>query len=121
MSQVIVSGPQHQRAIEDTGILTQTSTAGTVAVTGSTIDARQWLTIVYTIIVATHDVDWSVWGANSADYSDEVQVLAPVKVTAGSNSSYTANPAPFAYYRVKIIDDVGASHGLCTVRGICKG
>lgn len=103
-----------------TGAVQQASTNATANVAGVEIDATQYRTVCYTIAVATHDVDWSVFGANSADYSDEVAVLAATKVAAGANSSYSASPAPFRYYRVKIIDDVGGTHGTATVNGICK-
>jgi hypothetical protein len=98
----------------------QTSTNATVVVTGAELDVTQYKTVAYTAIAATHDVDWSVFGANAADYSDEVAVLAATKITAGSNASYTANPAPYRYYRVKVIDDVGGTHGTITVNGIAK-
>lgn len=99
----------------------QNSTNVTAVVTGSGIDARAYRTVAYTIAIATHDVDWSVFGANASDYSDEIAVLAATKVAAAAFSSYVANPAPFAYYRVKIIDDAGGTHGAATVRAIAKG
>lgn len=98
----------------------QASTSGTVVVAGAEIDATQFKTVAYTAIAATHDVDWSVFGANVADYSDEVAVLSATKIAVGANASYTANPAPYRYYRVKVIDDVGGTHGTITVNGIAK-
>ena len=78
-------------------------------------------TVCYTAIAATHDVDWSVFGANVSDYSDEVAVLAATKIASfRANASYTASPAPYRYYRVKVIDDVGGTHGAITVNGIAK-
>ncbi len=103
-----------------TGAIAQTSTASTAVATGAELDATQCRTVCYTIAAATHDVDWSVFGANAADYSDEVAVLAATKVALGTNSSYTASPAPFRFYRVKLIDDVGGTHGVATVNGIAK-
>jgi hypothetical protein len=96
------------------------STASTVVVAGSEIDARAWTSVSYTIAVATHDVTWSVFAANAADYSGEVAVLSPASVVAAATSSYAVALAPFSYYRVKIIDTVGASHGTATVYGIAK-
>lgn len=98
----------------------QTSTSGTVVVAGAEIDATQCKTVCYTGVAATHDVDWSIWGANAADYSDEVAVLAATKIAAGASGSYTASPAPFRYYRVKVTDDVGGTHGTLLVNGVAK-
>ncbi len=103
-----------------TGAIPQASTNATVVVAGAEIDATQFRSVCYTIAVATHDVDWSVFGANASDYSDEVAVLAATKVSAGANSSYSVAQAPFRYYRVKIVDDVGGTHGTATVNGIAK-
>jgi hypothetical protein len=103
-----------------TGAVVQVSTNATAVVAGAEIDATQLRTVCYTIAVATHDVDWSVFAANASDYSDEVAVLNATKVSAGGNGSYTASPAPYRYYRVKIIDDVGGTHGQATVNGIAK-
>lgn len=103
-----------------TGACAQTSTASTVVVTGTDLDATQFRSVSYTIIVATHDVDWSVFGANVSDYSDEVAVLTATKVDLSTSSSYSVSQAPFRYYRVKIIDDVGGTHGSVTVNGVAK-
>lgn len=99
----------------------QASTASTAVVTGSGLDTGPHLTACYTIKVATNAIKWSVFGANVSDYSDEVAVLSAATVASGANSSYTASPAPFRYYRVKIIDDSGGVHGTATVNGIAKG
>lgn len=98
----------------------QLSTASTVVLAGCEFDARAWTSLTYTIAVSTHDVTWSVWGANASDYSDETAVLTAVSVVAAAFSSYAVSLAPYAFYRVKIIDTVGASHGTATVRGIVK-
>ncbi len=87
---------------------------------GAETDARVWFSLCYTIKVITNPVTCSVWGANAADYSDEVAVLSPVSVAASAASSYAVAPAPYSYYRVKIIDTSGGSHGVATVRGIAK-
>lgn len=99
----------------------QASVDAVTVVTGSEIDARPWRSLAYTIKVATNTIAWTVWGANAADYSDEVTVLSSAPVVAGAASSYTASPPPFAYYRVKIASNVGGVHGTATVRGIAKG
>jgi len=103
-----------------TGPVVQASTAATVVAAGAEIDATQLVSVCYTIIVATHDIDWSIFAANVNDYSDETAVLSATKVTAGSNSSYAVAQAPYRYYRVKIIDDVGGTHGTATVNGVAK-
>lgn len=103
-----------------TGAVSATSTSSTAVATGAELDATQFASVCYTIIVATHDVDWSVFGANVSDYSDEVAVLTATKVSAGANGSYTVAQAPFRFYRVKIIDDAGGSHGVCTINGVAK-
>lgn len=99
----------------------QASTASTVVVASSDLDARAWRALSYTVAVATQAIKWSVFGANASDFSDEVAVLAATTVAAGANSSYSVAPPPFSYYRVKIIDDSGGVHGTATVRGIVKG
>ena len=60
-------------------------------------------------------------GANKADFSDEVEVQAEETVNAGSNSSYSATPAPYGYYRAKIKSAVADTHGVATINGIAKG
>ena len=98
----------------------QLSTASTVVLAGCEFDARTWTSLAYTISVITNDVTWSVWGANAANYSDESAVLTATSVVAATNSNYVVSLAPFSFYRVKIIDTVGASHGTATVRGGVK-
>ncbi len=84
------------------------------------IDAGPWLSLAYTISVATNDLDWEVFGANAADYSDEVSVQAEAQVNAGASASYAVQVAPYRYYRVKIKAAVGGSQGTATVVGIAK-
>ena len=98
----------------------QASTSSTAVVAGTEMDATQFGILSYTAVVATHDVDWSVFGANKSDYSDEVAVLSATKISAGGNSSYSTANAPYRYYRVKVIDDVGGTHGTITVNGLAK-
>jgi hypothetical protein len=98
----------------------QASTNATVVLAGCGFDARPWTSIAYTIAVATQAVTWSVFGANAADYSDEQIVQAAASVAAAGTGTYVAALAPYAYYRVKIIDTVGGTHGTATVRGIVK-
>lgn len=98
----------------------QTSTSATVVVAGAELDATFFNSISYTFIAATHDVDVSVFGANQPDYSDEVAVYTATKVAAGATGSYTQSPTLYRYYRVKVIDDVGGTHGTVNVSGVAK-
>lgn len=98
----------------------QLSTASTVVVADSELDARFASTLAYTIVVITQAIKWSVFGAHASDYSDEVAVLAATTVAAGAASSYAVSPPPYSYYRVKLIDDSGGVHGTATVRGVAK-
>lgn len=98
----------------------QLSTASTAVVTDSGLDTGAFTSVAYTVTVATQAIKWSVFGANSSDYTDEVAVQAATTVAAAASGSYTATPAPFRYYRVKIIDDSGGVHGTATVRGVAK-
>ena len=84
------------------------------------MDVRPWRSLSYTIVVATQAVNWSVFGANASDFSDEVAVLAAATVVAGATSSYASTQFPYAYARVKVIDTVGGVHGTATVYGIAK-
>lgn len=116
-----VTAGSRQVQIETVAPDAQASTASTAVVTGSEMDARPWRSVAYTIKVATNSVDWSVFGANASDYSDEVAVQAAATVAAGAASSYAVAQAPYSYYRVKIIDTSAPNHGTATVRGVMKG
>lgn len=96
------------------------SVAGATVLSGSEIDTGPYLSLSYTIKVATEDVDWQVFGANIADYSDEVSVQANASVAAAAVGSYSTTQAVWRYYRVKIKDTVGGTHGTATVSGIAK-
>ena len=41
-------------------------------------------------------------------------------MASGTASTYVVAQAPYAYYRVKIIDTVGNTHGTATLAGIVK-
>ncbi len=94
------------------------STAAVVA--GSAVDARPWDSLAYTIAIATQAVTWWVYGAHADNFSDEVIVDGPSNVAAAATDTYTVTPPPYAYYRVKIQDQVSGTHGTATVRGILK-
>lgn len=95
-----------------------TSTNSQVAL--APIDVISWQSLSYTIKIATNDVDWEVFGANAADYSDEVTVQAEATVAAAAVGSYSTAQAVWRYYRVKITSTVDGVHGAATVVGVAK-
>lgn len=115
---LVTPGAGVQVPVEEIAPAAQLSTASYVVLAGSELDARAWKSLSYTILVATQSVFWTVYGANSSDYSDEVVVQSEASVSAGASSSFSAAPPPFAYYRVKIKNNAGA--GTATLHGICK-
>lgn len=116
----VTAGGIRQVQIETVAPTGQLSTASTVVVTGSEMDARPWQSLAYTVVVATNAIKWSVWAANASDYSDEVAVLSAATVASGATSSYATTQAAYSYYRVKITDDSGGVHGTATIRGVMK-
>lgn len=74
----------------------------------------------YTIKVITNSVDWTVFGANLSDYSDEQVVQAEAAVAAGASGKYTEPQATYRHYRTKIKATVGGNQGTATVVGIAK-
>lgn len=84
------------------------------------IDTGPWLSLAYTIAVATNDLKWTVYGANASDYSDEQVVQSEATVTAGSTGTYAVAQAPYRYYRTKIKAATPSSQGTATVVGIAK-
>ena len=84
------------------------------------IDTGPWLSLAYTIKVVTNSVDWTVFGANASDYTDEQVVKTEAAVAAGATGTYAVAQAPYRYYRVKIKATVPDSQGTATVVGIAK-
>lgn len=99
----------------------QNSTAAYAVLAGSELDTRGYNSLAYTLKDATQTITFEVFGANLSDYSDEVIVSGPTDILATGSASYAVTPAPYAYYRVKIIDKVGGTHGVVTLSGIAKG
>ena len=121
MTATLVAGPGYaQKWVEYVAPVAQTSANADTVLTGSGLDARGWLTVCYTILIATNTVDWTVYGANLSTYADEVVVQAEASVVAGAASSYAVTPAPYGYYRVKIHSNAGGAHGTATLVGIAK-
>lgn len=84
------------------------------------IDTGPWKALAYTIKVATNSVDWTVFGANAADYSDEQIVQVEAAVAAAGKSAYVVAQAPYRYYRVKIKSTTPGASGTATVVGLAK-
>ena len=84
------------------------------------IDTISWQSLSYTIAVITDSIDWTVYGANQADYSDEVVVQAEAAVAAAAAGSYAVAQAVYRYYRVKIKSTVAETPGTATVVGVAK-
>jgi hypothetical protein len=120
MAEVTVTSGGRQVQVYTVAPAAQASAAAAAVVTGSGIDARPWGSVAYTVAVAAETIQWWVYGANASDYSDEVIVDGPSDVLAAAADSYAVAPAPYAYYRVKVADKVGGTHGTVTVRGIAK-
>jgi hypothetical protein len=118
-TQVVLAG-NRQVPIEVVSPVAQASANAAAVVTGCELDARGWNALSYTIKVITNAVDWVVYGANSSDYSDEVEVQAEATVAASGVGSYSVSLPPFLYYRVKIHSHVADTHGTATVVGVCK-
>jgi hypothetical protein len=108
-------------AIFDTVAVTaQDATDTLTAVSGSNLDARKRTSLSYTLKIATQNVRWSVFAANSEDYSDEAVVQAEATVTAGSVGTYSVAPAPFGFYRIKMRTAVAGVVGSATIAGLAK-
>jgi hypothetical protein len=121
MSTTLIQSANMPPALVTGAVGPQTSTASTVVVTGAEIDSTQCRALSYTAICATNAIKWSVFGANVSDYSDEVAVKSATTISGGANDSYSVSPPPFRYYRVKVVDDSGGTHGTITVNGVAKG
>lgn len=120
MTTVNVIAGNRQVPIEQVAPAAQASTNDPAVVAGSDLDMRGWRSLAYTILVAANTITWWVYGANAADFSDEVIVDGPSDVVADAADSYDVEQAPYAYYRVKIESKVDGAHGTATVRGIAK-
>lgn len=121
MTVQMIASAHRQVAVDAVGPLEQAGTNAAAVVTGSEVDARGWRSLAYTIAVADETLTWTVYGANQADFADEVVVNAGADVAAGAASSYAVAQAPYAYYRVKIVNKVADVVGTATVSAILKG
>ena len=98
----------------------QASTNAFVVVAGTEVDLAWARTLAFTIIVAGASVDWKVYGANRADYTDEIEVNSAT-VAAAARGNYTVSPVPYRNYRVKIKSTVADTPGNAGLYGIAKG
>lgn len=97
------------------------SAAAYADVAGSTIDARMFQSVSYTLVNAgPNTICWKVLGANAATFADAVEVQAEADVLNAGVASYNTQIAVWRYYKVQVKDKVAASHGTPTVRGIAK-
>jgi hypothetical protein len=121
MATVNVMAGNRQVPIEVVAPAAQASADAAAVVVGSALDMRGWRSLAYTLANITNTITWWVYGANAADFSDEVIVDGPSDVLAAASDSYAVSQTPYGYYRVKIMSKVAGSHGTCTIVGVAKG
>jgi hypothetical protein len=113
-------GLQIQRLADVVTPAGQLSTNAEVVVAGSAVDASCFETVSFTFSSATNSIDYTVYGSNDSAFAAEDLVQAAVTVAAGAGDGYAVTPAPYRYYRVKIVSTVADTHGTATVRGVAK-
>ena len=106
----------------DTSGSPQTTTASSVAVTGSDVDCALAVTLSYTITNSggANGITWSVTAGNASDFSDEQTVQNAANVAFGATGTFTVTNPPYRYYRAKCLDQVGGSHSTVFVKGVAK-
>ncbi len=98
----------------------QTSTSSYVV--AAAMDAQAATQVKWAANSATNDVTWEVYGSNSAVFAGEVLVHGPENVVALAASVSYLDAAPaYRYYRVKIKDTVGGTHGVAFITGLSLG
>ncbi len=120
MAETNISSGSRSAVGDVVGPIVQASTASIALVTGSALNASAYRSVAFTISVITNSVDYTIFGANVSDFSDEVIVQVATTVAAAATGSYAVPQAPFRYYRMKIIDTSGGSHGTATVNAVAK-
>lgn len=118
MSVVMAQSGGVQRALEQLSA-SQLSTNSFVAITGLALDMGAWRSLSVTAKTVTNNTDIGVYGANSADYSDEV-LLDTMQPTTSAPDSFADSYAPYRFYRCKIKATSGGSQGTATVTMIAK-
>ena len=116
----VVAGGRNVQ-VETLAPAAQASVNADAVLAGSGIDMRPWRSLAYTVRAASNDIDWTVYGANAADYTDEVVVNAEALLASGATATYAVALAPYAFYRVKIRSHVAGAHGTVTLAAIAKG
>lgn len=119
-TQVVVAGNREVN-IDVTAPANYTTTDAYAVVTGSSVDARGWKSLSYVLKVATNAVKWYIYGANLADFSDEVTVNTEQTTAASANGSYSEAQSLYQYYRAKAKASVGGAQGVITLTAVQKG
>lgn len=98
------------------------STDSLSLVAGSTLDTLNYDSVSYTVTNShiSNSITYTVFGANSADFSDKVITNIGTAIAAGLTSAFSGT-AVFRYYAVYIISTVVLTPGTALVRGIAKG
>lgn len=84
------------------------------------LDTGPWGSVSYTLRAEDNPVDWRVFGAHEADYSDEMKVQETATVGAGECDDYSTAPPPYRYYRVKVKSTNPNEHGSVVVVGMAR-
>lgn len=121
MAEITVSSGMRAVQVLTIAPVAQASVDAETLLAGSAMDLRPWSSLAFTFKVATQGVKWSIYGANVADFSDEVAIQALTNVAAGAIGTYVVAQAPYAFYRVKIASNVSGQVGTATLNGIAKG
>ncbi len=121
MAQVILKVGDILRPADVVDPAAQASTDPEVVLAGSELDASVFTALAYTIEnTGVETIDWTVYGATQADFSDEIVVQASAAVLAAAFDSYTEAPPVFRFYRVTINAAVGGDQGEGTLHGVAK-
>lgn len=104
---------------EGTGVPSTTST--NTVVSGTSLDCQSASKLILAVAAATNSIKYSLFGANAADYSDEVSILGPTTVAAAAWDYQTVTSPTKRYYRVKVQDAVGGTHGTVYITLVAFG
>jgi hypothetical protein len=115
---------QQERVLRDAEIIitsAYTTTASFADVTGAIIDAANYesVAIVLKNTGGANGASWKILG--SIDGVTYVEVVASGNVAFGAvGTPYTVSIAPYRYYKVQAVDQVGAAHTTVVVHLIGK-
>jgi hypothetical protein len=82
-------------------------------------DLYSWGVVGFTITATVAAITFEVFGANLADYSDEIVLQVETTVAAGSVGK-CAIGMPYRYCRIKAKSAVAGVPGIVAVEGIAK-